>query len=394
MKNKILKVFMLVLTVVICTSSVFASEGLFQLGVFEDVYKLSENSEIELPFLNMFSETATYDKDVNHSGITFASSTIDIDKKLTGMHLIFSSDMLTISGEVEHIVAYANNVVIEGKVTKDSVIMGRSVKVLDTAEIDEDVVIIANELEIAGTVKGNVIATVSGNTKVTGNIDKDLRIITNTLEIGEGLVKGDFYLKTDMNVDEIKSMYKEGTFEILTKETKSTGEKVLSIVTDGVITVVIYTFIAYLIVRKDNNIVKRATVKFKENTTYGILIGLVAFTLVLILPILLIVLAVFGLGIIAWPLLILYLGVVLFSISTATFTVGTAIYTAIEDKVKKYKVFVLAGIFIVLYAICNIPYIAYYATVAINLISLSIILTGITKRKKEDKIQVKIENEK
>ena len=393
MRNKILKVFMLVLAVVFCTSSVFASDGLFQLGVFEDVYKLSENNEIVLPFLNMFSAAATYDKDINHSGITFASSTMDINKKLTGMHLIFSSDMLTISGEVEHIVAYANNIVISGKVTKDSVIMGRSVKVLDTAEIDEDVVIIANDLEIAGLVKGNVIATVSGETKVTGNIDKDLRIITNTLEIDEGLVKGDFYLKTDMDVKEIKSMYKEGTFEILTKETKSTGEKVLTIVTDGIITVVIYTFIAYLIVRKDNNIVKRATVKFKENTTYGILIGLVAFMLVLILPILLILLAVFGLGVIAWPLLILYLGVVLFSISTATFTVGTAIYTAIQDKVKGHKVLVLAAIFIVLYAICNIPYIAYYASVAINLISLSIILTGITKRKK-DKVEVKIENEK
>lgn len=393
MKKKILTLFMLVCTIVLATSSVFASDGLFQLGVFEDVYKLSENKEIVLPFLNMFSAAATYDSDVNHSGITFATSTMDINKKLNGVHLIFSSDMLNVTGEVEHGIIYANNVVIHGKVSKDSLIMGASVKILDTAEISEDVIIIADNLEIEGNVKGNVIATVSNNTKVTGKIDKDLRIITNSLELGNELVKGNLYVETDMDITTLKEAYPNGTFEVLTKETKSTSEKVIGIVTKGVVTVVIYTVVAYLIVRKENNIIKKATDKFKDNTVYGVIMGMIAFMMILILPLILILLAVYGLGIIAWPVLIAYVALILFSISTATFTVGTAIYTAIQDKVKGHKVLVLAAIFIVLYAICNIPYIAYYALVAINLIALAIIITGLTKKKK-DSIEVKIEDKK
>lgn len=390
MKKKILGLFMLVCTIFTVTSSIFASDGLFQVSTVADIYKLSENSEIVLPFMNMFSKAATYDKDVTHSGITFASNTMDVEKTLKGIHLIISSDMLNIKGEVEHLISYAKNIVITGKVSKDSLIMGRNVQIMDTAEISEDVIIVADNLEISGNVKGNVIAVVSNEMNVKGSIEKDLRVITGNITLGENLVKGKLYVKTDMDVTELKSMYPNGTFEILTKETKQdTGKKVLNIVTKGIITVVIYTFVAYLMFKKDNNIIKRATEKFKTNTIYGVVMGLLAFMLVIILPILLIMLATVGLGVVAWPSLIVYLGVILFSISVSTFVVGAAIFSSIEDKVKFNKIFAIAGIYIILFAICNVPYIAYYASVAINLISLSIIITGLTKKNKEKKIEEK-----
>lgn len=389
MKKKILKTLMFVLAILTITTSVFASDGLFQISAEEDVYKLSENSEIVLPFMNIFSKSAVYDKDVNHSGITFASNTMDVEKKLKGIHLMISSDMLNIKGEVEHLINYSKNVVITGKVSKDSLIMGRNVQIMDTAEISEDVIIIADNLEIMGNVKGNVIAIVSNEINIKGNIEKDLRVIAGKLTLEKDSVKGNLYVKTDMDLTSIKEMYPNATFEKLTKQTKqNTGKKVLNIITKGIITVVIYTLIAYLMFKKDNNIIKRATEKFKIHTIYGVIMGLVAFMLVIILPIILVMLAVAGLGVIAWPVLIAYLAIILFSISVSTFVVGAAIFSSVEDKIKFNKIFAIAGIYIALFAICNIPYIAYYAYVAINLISLSIILTGLT-RKAKDKVEDK-----
>ena len=85
----------------------------------------------------------------------------------------------------------------------------------------------------------------------------------------------------------------------------------MGIITKGIITVIVYTFVAWLITRKPNNIVEKACEKFKEKTTFGLIASVIALMLVLILPILLIVLALTGLGLIAWTILIAYVAVLL-----------------------------------------------------------------------------------
>ena len=104
--------------------------------------------------------------------------------------------------------------------------------------------------------------------------------------------------------------------------------------------------------------------------------------LLIILPIILILLGIVDLGIIAWPILILYLSIFLLSLSISTLVVGMVIYEAIKTKVTKYKLVTIAAIFLVLYVITNLPFISYYAVVAINLVSLAIIITMITRKEK------------
>ena len=99
MRKRVLKFLGIMLLLVCITSNVYAStnKSLFEFEAFENIYKLSEQTEdIKLPFFNMFLSSATYDKDVKHSGISFGQSTVEVGEKLEGLHIIFTQDMVTI----------------------------------------------------------------------------------------------------------------------------------------------------------------------------------------------------------------------------------------------------------------------------------------------------------
>ena len=110
--------------------------------------------------------------------------------------------------------------------------------------------------------------------------------------------------------------------------------------------------------------------------------------LVIIVPILLIVLAVIGLGVVAWPILIVYLGIILLSISMSTFIAGMTLYEALKSKVGKYRITVLIAIFTVIYALTQISAISMYVLIVLNLISMAVIMTYIFKKGKTEHTQV------
>lgn len=385
MKKKILSILAIMFVVLVSFTNVQAADGLFQMGAFEDIYKLSEQlDEIDLPFINVFTNAATYDKDVNHSGISVGTTTIDVNEKLEGMQLLVSKDMVTIKGEVENSVIYANNIVIEGKITGDTILLAPTVQILETATIEKDVIIVANNLELQGTVKGNVIATVAVKANISGTIEKDLRMVALDLSLQEEQINGEVYLETDADTSAIIAKYPDATIQPLEEETESTIDWI-DIFTKGVITVIVYSAICFFITRKDNNIAEQAYNKFKANTTYGLIISIVMLMLLILLPILLVVLAFYGFGIIAWPILIAYLGGILLVLSTASLIVGMTIFEAVKGKVGKYKIPVIALIFIVLYALTKITFISTYANMAMLLIALGIVVTMITKKLPDDK---------
>ena len=394
MRNKFLTIFLMLVICIFTFANVNAEtkvNSIMDINTFEEVYKLSEQGEkIEIPFINVFSASATYDEIVKHSGLSIGSSTIDVNEKLEGVQTIISNDMVTIKGEVEHAIIIANNVVIEGKVSGDTLIFSSNVKILEGAKISRDIVIVSNALEIEGQVDGNVIAVVSDNTKISGKIGKDFRGIVGSIDVTDSEIKGNIYAKTDSDTTALLGKYENATIVKLDKDKEaSKSSKVLDIIIKGIITVIIYTIVTFFVTKKDGNIVSKATSKFKQHTIYGVIMALVYFLLIVLLPILLIMLGAVGLGIVAWPILIFYLALFLFSISTSSLVVGMVIYESIKSKVGKYKIVSIAGIFAVLFILSNIPVLSYYVLVAINLVSLAVIITMITRKKKQEE---KVEN--
>ena len=392
MKNKFLAIFLMLVICVFTFVNVNADtkdNGVIDINTFDEVVKLSEQGEkIDLPFVNIFSKAATYDEVIKHSGISLGSSTIDVNQKLEGIQTIISNDMVTIKGEIEHAIIFANNVVIDGKVTGDTLILSPSVKILKDAKISRDIVIVSNDLEIDGNIDGNVIAVISNSAKISGTIAKDFRAIAGNVDVENSDIKGNVYVKTDSDTSKLVEKYKDAKIvKLSTEKEENKSSKVLDIVIKGIITVVVYTAITFFVTRKDVNIVSKAYAKFKEHTIYGVVGAFIYFILIIILPIILILLGMIDLGAIAWPILIAYISLFMLSLSVSSLVVGMVIYEAIKKKAPKYKLAVIAAIFVVIYALISIPAISYYAKVAINLVSLAVIITMITrKEKKEEKV--------
>lgn len=378
MKKKFLSILAIMFVILIGFTNVQAKENLFSFKAYTDIYKLSEQTnKIELPFFNYFINGANYDENVKHSGITFGQSTVDVNEKLEGVHVIFSQDMVTIKGEVENALIYGNNIVVEGKISGDTILMAPTVQILETATVSKDVVIVANDLDIKGNVVGNVIATVSNKATISGNIEKSLRMIATEVNVNSENIKGDIYIETDSDVTSVKEKYPNAVIEKLTVEQKVDWS---GLIKQGVITVVIYSVFCYLITRKENNIARAAYNKFKQNATTGIIMSFAMIMLLVIMPIILLALAFVGFGLVTLPILTIQIAVMVLIWQTAMLIVGTTIFEALKNKLGKFKIPVIALIFILLFTLTQIPVIAFQANLAIYIIAIAIFATLVTKK--------------
>lgn len=414
--KKILAIVMMAVLMLTSLNVTYAKEGMFDVGAFETAYRLSKEADIELPFLNFFEKSATYDKAVEHSGISFGSTTIDIDDKMEGMHLILSEDMVTIKGEVEHGIIYGGNIVVEGKITADTILMANTIKILDTAVIEKDVIIVTTDLVMDGLIKGSLIGVATDAT-INGTIEQDLRMEVTEINLEKSTVKDEVYVRVPSGTDltNIKAKYPNAMLkeieEFVEEEevTKLSGEEIAKIALDGLKVVVVYTIVAMLLIKKENGVTTKMTVRFLENSTFGIFASVGMFALSILAIVMLVILGCTGYGVIAWPILIVYLAVLLLSLSACKLVVGLVLYEILKKKVGKYKLPALVGIFAAIFALTKLPYVSAYVVIAINVMSLGVIMTYIFKRnetseftqveeketeKIEDKKEVKVEEEK
>ena len=384
MKKNIFSIIIMLVIIITAGTNVLANDGLFDVNAYTTTYKLSEQEDINLPFYNVFSGNAVYDKDVTHSGITIGSAIIDINSKMEGIQLIFSGDMININGEIEHALIYGKNIVVTGKITDDVILIAPSVQILESAEVTGDVIVVANELYVKGTVYGNVIANVTIKADITGNIKGDLRVVTESINVNDSTIEGNVYVETNADTTTLKNKYPNAIITS-TIQTKSATQTALNVFSKGIVYVVVYGVVCFFITKKENNIFTTAYNKFKDNTMYGILLAFIVLMLALVVPMISLILMMIGLESIGLPLFIAYTGFVLLVLTIADIIVGATMYEAIKDKVEKYRIIAIAAIFIVLFAITNIPYIAWYAVMAIKLIALAIVMTMITKKTEEVK---------
>lgn len=402
MKRKILTTVLVTIMMIFTLTNAYAEETFFNLGAFETAYKLSNEADIDLPFVNIFSKAATYDKVVKHSGISIGQSIIDIDEKLEGVHFVMSTDMINIKGEVEHGLIYGTNIVIEGKISKDTVLIAENVKILESAEIERDLIVVANKLDIAGKVKGNLIGEVL-QTTITGTVEQDLRLDLIKLDLNGGTINGTIYLTVPengvSNVTGVTEKYPNAVIKekIQNTDEESVNKDIGNDILNGIKVVLIYSVVGILLAKKEKGFVDKATNRFIQNSSFGIITGVAMWMLILPVSLLLILLAFMGFGIISWPVLIMYICLLLLSMSISTFVVGITLYEALKSKLGKFKIPVLVGIFALIYTLTQITSISFYVAIIVNIMSTGIIMSYIFKREEyrtEDTVEAKILDDK
>lgn len=387
MYKKIISVVLIIMCMFSFSNVNAASQSNFiDLQAYDKVYTMSEDSDVSLPFIKIFTDKATYDKDITKSGLSIASKGIELNKNIKGVQVIGSNDTVQVAGTLEYAVIFAANVEITGTIEKDVLIFAQSVFITENAKIGGDVVIVANEIDLKGNVAGNFIASATSMT-MEGNVEKDFRVSSETLEFGEATVGNNIYIETNSELD-LSDRYENAVVNKIQASVLSEDEKkeqTLNTVYKSAIAIALFT-LTYVIIKKISpNLFTNISNKVKDNSSYAIIVGVLSLVTIPIVLMLLIMLSIFGLSAMTMPLLVAYISIVIVTIALAKFITGAVIYELVKDKLKvdtKLKeVATLIGIYAGLYILCNIPRIASIMIMATILVSAGIVVTAITKKK-------------
>ena len=355
------------------------------INAYENIYKLSEDSEVSLPFIKVFSDRAYFDKNISNSGLSIGQKTIEVNEKISGVQMILATDTVDIKGALEYGIIVASNVVISGNIEKDVLIVSESLFITDTANIGGDIVAVAETIEMKGNASGSFIGS-SSNLLMQGNVGKDFRVNSETLEFTEANVGGNIYIETNSDLDISKNypnaIVKKIDINTINKEQQKTN--IINTIVKTIVGVIMFTLLNLLIVKIKPNMFKNLSDKFLQHSSYGIIAGTLGLVTIPIVITILIVLSLFGIGVVAMPILVVYIALIVVIISLAKFIIGSVIYEIVKDKLKinsKLKsIGILLLIYAALYLLGYIPHIGYFVTMTTVLLSSGIVFTGLTKK--------------
>ena len=389
MYKKIISIALLVLCIFSFTTVNAATQSNFiDLQAYDKIYKMSEDSDVSLPFIKVFTDKALYDKSISKSGISIGYKEINVNQNLQGVQALISNDTVKVDGTLEYAVIMATNVEITGTISKDTLIMADSVFITENATIGGDVVVLAKTIELKGNVLGNFIAK-SSNFLMSGNVAKDFRVCSENMQFNEYSIDGNIYVETNSDVN-LSEKYKDAIVSkiqtsVITEEEKA--QNTLDKVYKCVIAIALFTITNMIIKKISPTLFTNIANKVKNNSSYAIILGVLALITIPLVIFLLIILSAFGLSAITLPLLVAYIALIVIVISLAKFITGSVLYEYIKEKArvdtKLKEAATLIGVFAGIYILCNVPYIAGFTTMATVLFSAAAVITGMTKKNKE-----------
>ena len=384
---KKISLIIVMLMMLLCITNVEAKSqsNFIDMQTYTNIYKLSEDSDVKLPFIKFFNEKAEFDKKLDKSGLTISAKALELTDDINGLQTIIASDTVDIKGSIEYGLVLASNVMISGTVEKDLFILAESVFITETANILGDIIIMAESVEMKGTVNGNLVSNTMDFT-MAGNVLKDFRVHSEKIAFEETDIKGDIYIETESDIN-ITEKYQNAIVNKIQTNVVTKAERkaqITNTVIKVVTAVILFTLLNLLVRKIKPELFKSLSSKFIAHSSFAIIMGVLTLTTIPIIAILTAICSLFGLGVVTTPLFVVYVALIVIIIALAKYIVGSTIYEIVKDKVKIDNSFkdtgILIGIFAALYVICYIPYIAGIATMAIVLLSAGIVTTGLLKK--------------
>jgi len=123
--------------------------------------------------------------DTANSSVALAGDKIEVEGKING--ILFGAGLdIDLSGEVDYAAIAGENVIITGKLLKDSAIAGNTLEI-ENAIFERDVFFAATEVDMSGTFNRNVSGT-SEKTKIDNTtINGNLKLYSNNITIGDNV---------------------------------------------------------------------------------------------------------------------------------------------------------------------------------------------------------------
>ncbi|MDD2376033.1 MAG: hypothetical protein PHD15_00010 [Clostridia bacterium] len=382
--NKLATSLITVMIILISISGIYATSsiGILDVEYTENVYKFSDNDDINLPFIRMSSARMIMDKDINKSGVSYAQESISVLNNLKGIQTLASSDTVRVTGNMEYGIILAPTVIIEGTIEKSMIIISENITISENAVIKEDLLCSAAKLELLGSIEGNLLGTID-KVDLNGNITKDFRANIGSITLNEdSKIQGNIYISSHNSID-ISDKY-PNAMVILVENTNDT----FTFDIWEIIRLSMIFALLYLLISNKTNIIKNTLNKVKTYKKTTLLSG---FASILLFPLIIIaffILIAIGLGIITVPMVIIYGSFMISAFMLSTFIVGSVMSEYImdkySDKVKGnwYKLLLAFFLFLGLTIIVEIPTVGYTLSVALCILSVGIVITTIFRRLK------------
>ena len=370
--------------------------SIFDIKGINGEYKTSsDTSDIYLPFFRNAVGRIEVDKSIGKIGMLSSSSTIDVNEPLKNIQFLLSSDTIRINANMEYALIWAaNDVVINSNIERNAVIFaGGTVTIEENVTVGDDVIIIANSVNIKGILKENAIIS-SSSVNVSGSIEKDLRCDISSIDIsGNDNVKGKLYINTyNKNLD-IKDKYKDAIVNI--KEVKSAAKTFGNVLLKCAISSLAFTLL-YLVVKKisKGKVYQKMFNKAKNNTLFVVLSGSIALLAFPAVFIFLTLISILGLYMITVPILVIYLAFLIVFVMLSVYVIGSTVFEYINKKyIKAEKLSIeLVGVFFTfssLNLLCKIPKVGTYIYMAEIMIAVGIMISYFLKKDKISKEQEK-----
>ena len=370
--------------------------SIFDIKGINGEYKTSSDaSDIYLPFFRNAVGRIEVDKSIGKIGMLSSSSTIDVNEPLKNIQFLLSSDTIRINANMEYALIWAaNDVVINSNIERNAVIFaGGTVTIEENVTVGDDVIIIANSVNIKGILKENAIIS-SSSVNVSGSIEKDLRCDISSIDIsGNDNVKGKVYINTYNKNLYIKDKYKDAIVNI--KEVKSAAKTFGNVLLKCAISSLAFTLL-YLVVKKisKGKVYEKMFNKAKNNTLFVVLSGSIALLAFPAVFIFLILISILGLYMITVPILVIYLAFLIVFVMLSVYVIGSTVFEYINKKyIKAEKLSIeLVGVFFTflsLNLLCKIPKVGTYIYMAEIMIAVGIMISYFLKKDKISKEQEK-----
>lgn len=370
--------------------------SIFDIKGINGEYKTSSDaSDIYLPFFRNAVGRIEVDKSIGKIGMLSSSSTIDVNEPLKNIQFLLSSDTIRINANMEYALIWAaNDVVINSNIERNAVVFaGGTVTIEENVTVGDDVIIIANSVNIKGILKENAIIS-SSSVNVSGSIEKDLRCDISSIDIsGNDNVKGKVYINTYNKNLYIKDKYKDAIVNI--KEVKSAAKTFGNVLLKCAISSLAFTLL-YLVVKKisKGKVYEKMFNKAKNNTLFVVLSGSIALLAFPAVFIFLILISILGLYMITVPILVIYLAFLIVFVMLSVYVIGSTVFEYINKKyIKAEKLSIeLVGVFFTflsLNLLCKIPKVGTYIYMAEIMIAVGIMISYFLKKDKISKEQEK-----
>lgn len=361
---------------------------IFDVKVTETVYKESEQtSNRYLPYIRFVSERMLIDKEIEKSGLSFATKSIEVNSETKGMQILFSSDSIRVNNKMNSAFLLSNgDVVIDSEITNTAIVISSGkVTLTENAKLNDDLLIVAEELEVKGNVSGSILGTVT-KVNVQGKIEKDLRVETNEISFSSNEnVKGNLYIRTYNESLNVSENYPNATINL--KEKKVQNNFTFSNIMNMLYTSILLALV-YIIVNKicKKNVFLEFTNSVKKKTTAVILSGMMLIMASLPVVMILAMLSAFGLSVIALPVMIVYIAFLVVIYILNIFVIGSVMYSYIKEKYIKTggtgtDILGAFGTFLVLTVLTKIPYVGGYIVLFMYILSLGMVFSLLLKEK-------------